>query len=103
MGRDIGSATGSPPAPGDQPFEIHLVRSGRTVLIPAGQSILDVVRSLGVRVASSCEGGTCGACRTRLLSGTPDHRDLVLTADRKADTIMVCVSRARVGPLVLDL
>lgn len=87
----------------DQPFEVELVRSGKTVLVPADRSILEAVRDAGVRTSSSCESGTCGSCKTRLISGDVDHRDMVLREDEKADTIMICVSRAREGALVLDL
>jgi ferredoxin len=52
--------------------------------------------------ASSCESGTCGTCRTRLLAGEADHRDLVLTEDEQADHIMVCVSRAHSPEIVID-
>jgi phthalate 4,5-dioxygenase reductase subunit len=53
-------------------------------------------------VPSSCESGTCGSCRTRWISGTPDHRDLVLSPEERAREMMICVGRAT-GELVLDL
>lgn len=87
----------------DQPFEVRLEQTGRTFTIPVGQSILDVLRAEGVHVPSSCESGTCGSCKTRLLEGQADHRDLVLLDEEKADHIMVCVSRAKSPRLVLDL
>jgi phthalate 4,5-dioxygenase reductase component len=87
----------------DQPFEVRLEHSGRTVEVPVGVSILDALRLEGVHVPSSCESGTCGSCKTRLLEGEADHRDLVLLDEEKADHIMVCVSRAKTPCLVLDL
>lgn len=87
----------------DRPFEVQLARSGRTLPIPVGRSILDTLRAEGVQVSSSCESGTCGSCKTRLLDGEADHRDLVLLDEEKAGHIMVCVSRARSPRLVLDL
>ena len=36
----------------------------------------------GLDVPSSCESGTCGTCRTRLIAGEADHRDLVLSDER---------------------
>jgi len=60
------------------------------------------MRAHGLDVPSSCESGTCGTCRTRLLEGVADHRDLVLSDAEQADSIMVCVSRARTPELVLD-
>jgi phthalate 4,5-dioxygenase reductase subunit len=87
----------------DKCFLVRLQRSGETVEIPADKSILETLRSFGHVLASSCESGTCGTCKTRLVSGDADHRDLVLSEDQKANTIMICVSRARSGELVLDL
>ena len=85
------------------PFIVRLKRTGTPLDIPADRSILDVLRAENVHVASSCESGTCGSCRTALCSGEADHRDMVLRDDEKATQIMVCVSRAKSGELVLDL
>jgi len=71
--------------------------------LPVGGSFLAALRLEGVHVPSSCESGTCGSCKTRLLEGEADHRDLVLLDEEKADHIMVCVSRAKTPCLVLDL
>ena len=64
---------------------------------------LAMAREHGIEVASSCESGTCGTCKQRLVSGEADHRDMVLLDEEKADHIMVCVSRAKDGALVIDL
>ena len=87
----------------DRAFTITLARSNRTFEVPKDVSILDTLRAEGIRVSSSCESGTCGSCRTRLISGDVDHRDLVLTEQEQATNIMICVSRAREGDLVIDL
>ena len=91
------------PRPDDTAFEIVLARSGQRLQVPAGRSALQVLREHGVQVSSSCESGTCGSCRTTLLDGQADHRDLVLLDEDKATQVMPCVSRALSGPLVLDL
>ncbi|HEX7387743.1 MAG TPA: PDR/VanB family oxidoreductase [Castellaniella sp.] len=88
--------------PDDRPFTVTLSHSGRTLAIPVGQSILEVLRNAGVNVPYSCESGTCGTCRTHLLQGDADHRDMVLMPEEKGDQIMVCVSRAKSDNLVLD-
>lgn len=82
---------------------MRLARSGLTLTVPVGKSILDIAREHGVNVPSSCESGTCGSCKTRLIEGEADHRDLVLLDEEKTDHIMVCVSRAKSSCLVLDL
>jgi ferredoxin len=49
--------------------------------------------------------GICGACETKVIEGTPDHRDVVLTeAERQASkTMMICCSGCKSERLVLDL
>jgi phthalate 4,5-dioxygenase reductase subunit len=86
-----------------QAFEVVLNSSGKKIQVPAEVSILDALKANGVGVMSSCESGTCGSCRTGLISGEADHRDFVLMDDEKDHCIMVCVSRARSNHLVLDL
>jgi len=88
--------------PDDRAFTVRLARSGATIDVPVGVTILEALRAGGHPVPSSCESGTCGTCRTKLLSGEPDHRDLVLSEAEHHDTIMVCVSRARSDELVID-
>lgn len=86
-------------------FEVVLARSGISLTVAPGQSILDAVSAAGVPVPSSCQEGTCGTCETIVLEGEPEHRDSVLTpADQAAgDCMMICCSRARSERLVLDL
>jgi phthalate 4,5-dioxygenase reductase component len=94
---------GSVPRKNDHAFTVHLARSQRSVAVPVGQSILEAVRSAGCQVAASCESGTCGTCRTGLLAGDADHRDMVLMPDEQSSQIMVCVSRAVGTDLTVDL
>jgi len=85
------------------PFSVRLAKSEKTVQVSAEQTLLQALRGSGLRVASSCESGTCGSCKTGLLAGVAEHRDMVLSEEEKADHIMVCVSRAKSPELVLDL
>lgn len=87
----------------DKPFEVKLEKSGITVQVPEDRSILEALRESGVATMSSCESGTCGTCKTRLISGEVDHRDMVLMDEEKDQFVMICVSRAKEGNLVLDL
>jgi phthalate 4,5-dioxygenase reductase subunit len=89
--------------PDDRPFIVELAHTGTAFEVPVGQSILSVLRGAGVKIAYSCESGTCGSCRTRMLAGTADHRDMVLMPEEQDTQIMVCVSRAKGEKLVLDL
>jgi phthalate 4,5-dioxygenase reductase component len=81
---------------------VRLARSGRVIEVPVGTTILEALRAGGLDVPSSCESGTCGTCRTGLIAGEADHRDLVLSDDERARNIMVCISRALSDELVID-
>ena len=96
---------GTHPAPSradDAPFTIRLAQSGEVLPVPAGQSILEVLRAHGRRLPSSCESGSCGTCRTTVLAGEVEHRDFVLTPAERRTAMLVCVSRGA-GEVVLDL
>jgi ferredoxin-NADP reductase len=89
----------------DTAFEVRCARSGVRRNIPAGQSILVALRDAGVRQVSQCEEGVCGSCETAVLEGVPDHRDMLLTDEERAENnvMMICVSRAKTAHLTLDL
>ena len=88
--------------------EIYIVecaRSGKTVEVPPGKSILDSLIDAGLSPDHSCKEGVCGACETKVISGEIDHRDGILTKAEQAanKTMMICVSGCKRGPLVLDI
>lgn len=87
----------------DKPLVVRLGAQGEPIDVPVGMSILEALRGKGHRIPSSCESGTCGSCRMKLLAGEPDHRDLVLTDAERRREIMVCVSRARSAELTVEL
>ena len=89
----------------DGGFEIVLNRSGKTLTVEPGQTILDVLIANNVSVPFSCTEGTCGTCETGVIEGRPDHRDVILSEEERAEnkTMMVCCSGSRSARLVLDL
>ncbi|MBI5720350.1 MAG: oxidoreductase [Burkholderiales bacterium] len=93
------------PAAGDSAFEVQLAKSGRIVVVPAGQTAVRALEAAGVSVPTSCEQGVCGTCITRVLEGVPDHRDSYFTPEEQAanDQFTPCCSRARTPRLVIDL
>ena len=86
-------------------FDVVLARSGRTIRIEPGTSILEGCLAAGVDAPSSCHEGFCGTCETRVLEGEPEHADSVLSAAERAAgrSMMICCSRSRSATLVLDL
>lgn len=96
-------ADGHTVKPNDVPFTVRLAQSGEAYQVPVGTPILEVLREHGHDVPSSCEAGSCGSCKTKLISGDVDHRDFVLLDEEKETYIMVCVSRGRGGEVVIDV
>ncbi len=97
----------TPPVPqtGDTPFEVEIASTGETYTVPVGESIIQVLEAAGHDLIYDCQRGDCGICQTDVISGEPDHRDVVLTDSEKAEgkVMQICVSRARSAKLVLDL
>jgi ferredoxin--NADP+ reductase/vanillate O-demethylase ferredoxin subunit len=86
-------------------YTVSLSRTGTTVKVPSGKSLLDALLDAGVQMDYSCREGVCGSCETAVLEGCPDHRDSVLSSSERAGnkTMMVCVSGCKGSKLVLDL
>jgi tetrachlorobenzoquinone reductase len=86
-------------------FTVQLARTGRSIRVEAGKTILETLQGAGVEVNYSCSQGVCGACETRVLEGIPEHRDMVLTkAERESNrSMMICCSGSKGDCLVLDL
>ncbi len=89
----------------DGSFEVRLASSGKCVVVGNDQTVVEALRAAGIEIQTSCEQGVCGTCLTRVLEGTPDHRDMYLMPDEQArnDQFMPCCSRAKSAVLVLDL
>lgn len=86
-------------------FEVVAAASGKSVRVEEGQSIVDALKSIGIKVDVSCQEGVCGTCVCTVLEGECDHRDVYLTDEEKSanDQVMTCCSRAKSARLVLDI
>lgn len=84
-------------------FEVELRRTGVTLVVYPDKSIVQTLEEAGLQPLYSCLEGMCGTCEARVLAGTPDHRDSVLSETEKTDRMMICVSRSRTKRLVLDM
>ena len=89
----------------DGSFEVQVASTGAVIRIAPEQSVVAALAAAGIEVQTSCEQGVCGTCLTRVLDGTPEHRDMFLTSDEQAknDQFTPCCSRAKSARLVLDL
>ena len=84
-------------------FKVKIASTGQVYDVPAGRSIVEVLRAAGVPVETSCEDGFCGTCLTRYVEGEPVHRDAVLGESERKNFVMICRARSRSPLLVLDL
>jgi vanillate O-demethylase ferredoxin subunit len=98
-------AAGATSAADDRAFEVQLHSSGALIRVAPDQSVVAALAAAGIEVPVSCEQGVCGTCLTRVLEGTPDHRDMYLTDEERArgDQFTPCCSRSKSPRLVLDL
>jgi ferredoxin-NADP reductase len=97
--------SGGPVDMSGEAFDVVIKSTGRRFSIPQGKSVLSILREAGMKIPTSCGDGICGSCETGVLSGTPDHRDSILSEDERADndSMMLCVSRSLSSELILDL
>jgi ferredoxin-NADP reductase len=92
-------------APARGGFEVVLAKTGKTIFVPAHQTILEALLAAGLITPRSCMQGVCGTCETFVLEGVPDHRDAVLSKRERASNtkMMICCSGCVGERLVLDL
>lgn len=89
----------------DADFDVKLAKSGRVIPVRREQTVAQALAAAGVDLPVSCEQGVCGTCLTRVIDGTPDHRDMYMTPDEQAknDQFTPCCSRSLSPMLVIDL
>lgn len=89
----------------DGSFEVQVASTGAVIRVEPNRSVVAALAAAGIEVPTSCEQGVCGTCLTRVLEGTPDHRDMYLTPQeqQRGDQFTPCCSRAKSARLVLDL
>lgn len=87
-----------------QAFSVRLQRTGITVNVSPGETVLDALEAAGLNPSCLCRGGACGECRMQVIDGIPEHHDHYLSEAEKASgkVMMICVSRATTPELVLD-
>ena len=97
-GLDIDTST-------DSSFELMVASTGAIINVGPKETALQALIKHGIDVQASCEEGVCGTCLTRVLEGTPEHRDMYLTTAEqdKGDQFTPCCSRSKTPRLVVDL
>ncbi|MEO4013827.1 pyridoxamine 5'-phosphate oxidase family protein [Pseudomonas rossensis] len=71
---------------------------------PDGGSLLELAESRGLRPEFSCRGGSCGTCKTRLISGLVNYPQPPAEVPDDGQVLICCAIPAQGSqPLVLDL
>jgi len=71
---------------------------------PDGGSLLELAEGRGLRPEFSCRGGSCGTCKTRLISGQVNYPQVPAELPDDGDVLICCAVPAQGSqPLVLDL
>lgn len=71
---------------------------------PDGGSLLELAESRGLRPEFSCRGGSCGTCKTRLVSGAVNYPQVPAEVPEAGHVLICCAVPAQSSqPLVLDL
>lgn len=72
------------------------VKSRKTAVLPPGKTILEASEDVGVNIDYSCRMGTCGVCKTRLLSGrvTMEVEDALTNEDKRQNIVLACQAKA---------
>jgi ferredoxin-NADP reductase len=87
-------------------FSVRLPQLGRTIEVPANQTMLSALEAAGVDVISDCRRGECGLCAVTILevAGIVDHRDVFFSeAEHQAgEKLCTCVSRVVGGSVTID-
>ncbi|MEP1520417.1 reductive dehalogenase [Ascidiaceihabitans sp.] len=84
-------------------FTLKLAKSGRTLAVPADKTATDVLQDNGIAVDVKCADGICGVCKCGVLAGEVEHRDFVLSRAQRANTMILCQSRAATKDGVLEI
>lgn len=89
----------------DEAFTIEVKGTGRRIEVLPEQTATEALIANGFDIPVSCEQGICGTCITRVVEGTPDHRDMFMTDEEHAlnDQFTPCCSRAKTKNLVIEL
>ncbi|MGH8386773.1 MAG: pyridoxamine 5'-phosphate oxidase family protein [Pseudomonas sp.] len=71
---------------------------------PDGGSLLELAESRGLHPEFSCRGGSCGTCKTRLISGQVNYPQPPAEVPEPGEVLICCAIPAQgAQPLVLDI
>lgn len=95
------------PGAADGTFGVSIAGGGPTLRVPSGDFLLAAALAQGLAYPHNCRVGTCGGCKTRLVTGNiksmMDFALSPLTADElRAGYVLACQSKVR-SDLVIEV
>jgi len=82
---------------------VTFAKSRRSAMMSPTKTVLEAAEDVGVVIDYSCRVGTCGVCRTKLVSGvvTMEVQDGLEPGDRDNNIILACQAKA-IADLTVD-
>lgn len=89
---------------GGDPFTVEIKGKDELgkLLVGEEETLLEVLRRVGLEVDSSCEVGNCGTCRVKVCEGVVLDRGVGLGEEMEERGMLSCVSRG-VGHIVVEV
>ena len=82
---------------------VTFAKSNKTAVLTPDKSVLEASEEVGVNIDYSCRVGTCGICKTKLISGkvTMAVEDALTPEDKTQNIILACQAKAT-EPISVD-
>jgi ferredoxin-NADP reductase len=94
--------TAKSPAPATGPL-VTFSKNGKSAKIHVDQTVLELSEELGIGIEFSCRVGTCGVCKTKMMSGEVDMEvQDALSADDKTNGIILACQAKPKGEIVVE-
>ena len=90
-------------APTTAAITVMFQKSGKPASLPPEKSVLEASEDVGVNIPFECRVGTCGICKTKLISGevTMAVQDALTPEDKAQNMILACQAKST-GNLVVE-
>lgn len=86
-------------------FSVTVQPSGRSFIVPRGDSVLTAGISQGISLPYGCKSGSCGSCRCKMLSGNVvhgAHQSKALSTEEEASGYVLTCCAMPQSDLVLE-
>ena len=105
---DDNQSTLQQPPPASEPVPVYFASSAKEARwAPGGGTLLELAESRGLSPDFSCRGGSCGTCKTKLVSGQVHYPNPPAELPEAGSVLICCAIPAQaeegVQPLVLEL